>query len=510
MPERTAESPETAEAVPAAPAAARVPLAAGSLDAMALQRAIGNRATRRLLRQVRLLQRETVQTGFQWPTDQQTLNSPFALKVLVDWLRMYPVSLLDPEKYENAYYPSRVEPDPLGCMWKGSATNGRAVADAFMKESSTAGMSFRREDVVATIRDQLKDLKRARLDDIIFPLPRSDQKVAGAPWDPFPWQAYDGDADQFTDGSPDPMKGAAGPIVDWLDWYEFDAVAGNSNDADACLLDIEGKPAGARVMGVVRLYHNDAVKAGYLGVDHDAVEAFVRKDLATRKQHKQQGVTQREQHWDGRGIRDDRRAQAFGPPPKVPAKTPDDKDPNFQVQFQINNTSHTPVRGGATTTDPPNAQITLQQVIFRLPAGPGEVQISLQGSASFELSRGAGSLPRLVASKLTSVQGAAQAAWAVDLFKDLLQVQAFVQVVGGASFAAGTDPVTGSLKMNPAPMYQGAAGGQIVFIVPGTDKRLQIFYQHQESRSGGGPGGATNDRQDSFGISYAPPIPGFN
>jgi hypothetical protein len=63
--------------------------------------------------------------------------------VLIHWLARYPVAPHDPS-YESAYDRSRVEPDPLGCVWKGGPSNIRAVTDAFMTESGARRYSFRR------------------------------------------------------------------------------------------------------------------------------------------------------------------------------------------------------------------------------------------------------------------------------------------------------------------------------------------------------------------------------
>jgi hypothetical protein len=452
------------------------------------------------------LQRDTVQAGFQWPTDPQTVNSPFPIKVLVDWLHVNPVTALDIE-FESAYDRSKVEPDPLGCSWKGHPSNVKTVADAFLSESSAAGFSFRTDDVVATIRDQVARLKRARLDDVTF-MPRSAWDAPEDKWDRgLPWQAYDDNTDQFSSGGPDPMKGPAGPIVDWLDWYEFDAPWPPSNDGDACRLHAQGATEGARVMGVVRLYHNEAIRAGYLGVDHQTVEAFVRNDLQIRKQKKQAGDLARISNWDGRGIRDDRRASAFGTATKAPAPKPREDPGDLQIQFQGNFARHTPVGGGTATNDPLTAQITVSDIIFHLPVPGtkkgGEFQISLQGSASFALANSPGATPQLSQANLSNVQGAAQGAWAKDLFTDLLQVQVFVQAVGGANISQTPTAQSGAMRFKAERMGQAVLGTQLAFTVPGTGKHVQIFLQGQVSRTDA-PSGQTNDQQFSFGVSYAP------
>jgi hypothetical protein len=302
MPERQeAEQPKVATPALTAAAApqARVDLALPlRLHVLRLQRTMGNRATARTIRS---LQREPMQSGYQWPTDPQTVNSPFPLRVLMGWLRLNPVAELDPDRYERAYDRSQVEPDPLGCMWKGAVTTVRAVTDAFMSDSRAAGYSFRDNDVLSTIRDQVVQRKRAHVADIDF-MPRSDWKLNKGDrkdmW--FPWPEYSDDADQFSIDAPDPFKGPAGPIVDWLEWYDFDAPWPPVADPDACMIHAQGQTNG-RVLGVVRLYMNDAIRAGYLGVDRAKVTAHIKDDLEERKAEKRKHPDERITRIDDRG-----------------------------------------------------------------------------------------------------------------------------------------------------------------------------------------------------------------
>jgi hypothetical protein len=268
------------------------------VDLLELQRTVGNRATSRAIRS---LQRQAVQTGYQWPTDPQTVNSPFPLRVLMGWLSVNPVTELDPDRYERAYDRSQVEPDPLGCMWKGNVTTVRAVTDSFMSESAATGYSFRHDDVLSTIRDQVAQRKRAHVADIDF-MPRSDWKANEGDrkdmW--FPWPEYSDEADQFSLDPPDPFHGPGGPIVDWLEWYDFDAPWPALNDADACIIHAQGETTG-RVLGVVREYMNDAIRAGYLGVDRAKVTKHIKDDLEERKAAKREHPDQRITRIDERG-----------------------------------------------------------------------------------------------------------------------------------------------------------------------------------------------------------------
>src|SRR5450755_1806986 len=122
-----------ADAAPAITPAVIGPVTAQAraIDVVLLQRSAGNRATGQLLRAAGtgpggrasgvgraaavLLQRETV-SDFDWPTNPTTVNSPFPIAVLVSWIRKYPVTPLDPDKYEVAYDRSQIEPYRLGCM----------------------------------------------------------------------------------------------------------------------------------------------------------------------------------------------------------------------------------------------------------------------------------------------------------------------------------------------------------------------------------------------------------
>lgn len=185
--EPQSEHAAVANAAAAAPERTAAP---GQLDVLTLQRAIGNRATGRLLRAgaagvargldgtgAVMLQREWVDDL--WPTDPQTVNSPFPLRVLMHWLARYPVAPHD-LKYESAYDRSQVEPDPLGCEWKGGSSNISTVTDAFMRESTAHGYSFRRDDVLSTIRDQVATAKHERAPDISF-MPKSAWKPPATP-----------------------------------------------------------------------------------------------------------------------------------------------------------------------------------------------------------------------------------------------------------------------------------------------------------------------------------------
>ncbi|MFL5862269.1 MAG: hypothetical protein ACJ780_16055 [Solirubrobacteraceae bacterium] len=278
-----------------------------------LQRTVGNRGT---VRAVRSLHREPATSGYDFPSDPQTVNSPFPLRVLIGWLHQNPVTELDPERYERAYDRNQVEPDPLGCMWKGQVTTCRAVADAFMAASGGAGYSFRRDDVLSTIRDQVAQRKRAHVADIAF-MPRGawDRPTANPHDSWFPWAEYGDSADQFGIDAPDPFRGPAGPIVDWLEWYSFDAPWPASDDPDRCIIHAQGEATG-RVLGVVRLYMNDAIRAGYLGVDRDKVAKHIREDLEERKPAKRQHPDQRIMRIDDRGH--DRR-QTTGPTAAITA-----------------------------------------------------------------------------------------------------------------------------------------------------------------------------------------------
>jgi hypothetical protein len=288
----------TAPAVPTATPAAALEVGAPlHRQVLALQRTVGNRGTTHA---IRVLQREPVATGYQFPTDAETVNSPFPLRVLIGWLHSNPVTELDPEHYERAYDRNQVEPDPLGCMWKGQVTTVRAVTDAFMAESGAHGYSFRRADVLSTIRDQVAQRKRAHVADIPFMPKAAWDRPTRDPHDSwFPWPEYSDDADQFDITPPDPFVGPGGPIVDWLEWYDFDAPWPESKDPDACVIHAQGETTG-RVLGVVRLYMNDAIRAGYLGVDRAKVTKHIRDDLEERKVAKREHPDQRITHLDDR------------------------------------------------------------------------------------------------------------------------------------------------------------------------------------------------------------------
>ena len=139
------------------------------------------------------------------------------IAVLVSWIRKYPVTPLDPDKYEVAYDRNQIEPYRLGCMWSGSPTNIDKVAQTFLAQSTAHGYSFRSFDVISTMQTYLAEQKIERNPSINF-MPRSaPDKNKGDQADMwFPWPRYRHDTDQFGITGPDPELGPAGPIVDWL------------------------------------------------------------------------------------------------------------------------------------------------------------------------------------------------------------------------------------------------------------------------------------------------------
>jgi hypothetical protein len=461
----------TEEAVNEAPAAANLaspdtePAApSGQLDLLTLQRSIGNRATGRLLRSAGAgalrpgigragaiaLQREWVDDL--WPTDPQTVNSPFPLRVLMHWLTRYPVAPHD-LRYESAYDRSQVEPDPLGCEWKGGSSNISTVTDAFMRESGAHGYSFRRDDVFMTIRDQVASAKHERAKEIMF-MPRSAwnaQDKASDTW--FPWPAYEDDADQFSLNTPDPVKGPGGPIVDWLEWYEFDAPWPPVADPDAVMIHAQGERTG-RVLGVVRLYCNDAIRAGYLGVDRSAVEAHVRRDLQERKQRKTDKDHSRFSRIDGRG-RKQEPASTTQPAPPGSVKAPK-ADEDFQQT----------VGGQWTWTAGKAKPDRTVQIQFQKGSAIVQASINLDDPSQKQFMAG---WQGQVSTKEIKLLGA------------LVSAQAFVQLLGGTTIkgpASGTftiqaavgvqvtlkwGPVTVQLQGGPQVAWDPVSGWQAQF-----------------------------------------------
>ncbi len=516
----------------------------GSAGLLSLQRAIGNRATGRLLRDpgpsdllrsslagrdpaavaamgMRVLHRDATDTVAASASAAST--APDWRPALATWLAVNKIAPRDADS-EKAYTKNSVEPIPIQCSWNGKPNYATGAAFAFEREVAAQGLAAPHNDVLGAILDDLSRQKLDRASDIDFVTRDAPDASTGGSAS-FPWPAYEGSADQFSDGQGKPGQRAAGPIVDWLDWYEFDAPWPASKDGDACSLRINGS-TDAKVSDVVRLYNCDAIRAGFLGVDHAVVERFVRADLETRKQEKTAAAsadkpsrdqaneaaargegyktspTIRHQQWDGRGIRDDRRAAAFGSAPTV-APEPEPKDPgDIQLQYQLNFASHKTVKGGKKSTDPPNEQVTLAAVAFEIDAPiAGKLQLVFQGSATYNMAKGEGGLPKLVDVTLSNFQAAAQVDYAIDIVKDLLQFQAIVQAVAGMNTTP--DP-KGTLGVKAERMGQAVAGAQLAFTVPHTGKHVQIFLQEQRSITGApGHDAATWDKQHTVGVSWS-------
>jgi hypothetical protein len=427
------EERTTAEVVARAVAGTR-PLSPGHNDVLALQRTVGNRAATRLLDSqppnfragvISLQRQATVQEGYDWPTDAPTVNSPFPLRVLMGWLARNPVAPHD-LSYESAYDRNHVEPDPLGCVWRGGSSNVSTVTDSFMTESSRHGFSFRRDDVFMTIRDQVAKAKRERAPDIAF-MPKSAWNATGSAWGQwFPWPAYDDDTDQFSATKPDPIKGPGGPIVDWLEWYDFDAPWPASKDPDACVIHAQGETTG-RVPGVVRLYCNDAIRAGFLGVDRTLVEKHVREDLEERKAEKPKDPTIRINRIDGRGLKDaaPKQASQDAPPQKVdvPADGGDGWQETVGPQW-----TWTAGKAGVDRT----VQVQFQKGVA-----------VVQGSVNLDthaVQWMAGAQPPGISTKEKKILGA------------LVSLQAFIQILAGVTY---NSPASGTFSV------QAAAAGQV-------------------------------------------------
>ena len=192
---------------------------------------------------------------------------------------------------------------------------------------------------------------------------------------------------------------------------------------------------------------------------------------------------------------------------------PDEKSkklaaPNVALQSQLNFTGHrTLVKKDPTyTTDPPTWQVAGQITVPLHPEGKAGFEITAQAAVSFVMTQDGkivdGTL-KLTDPKatVTNVQGALQLAWVKPFLEGALQFQAFAQLVGGASWVQDSTNVSSTIvTLKPAGMVQGVGGMQLIFAVPGTGGRLQLYIQLQTSVTGTAGQPSTLDLQGAGGV----------
>jgi hypothetical protein len=184
--------------------------------------------------------------------------------------------------------------------------------------------------------------------------------------------------------------------------------------------------------------------------------------------------------------------------PKSPAPGKD-QDTSTQTSIQwmfVPATVHKELKpGGEKSTDKPVEQVT----------GQWTQQFHKDGSAGGELF--AGGQVTLTADRTAQqvhVQQVAVTAggqWVIPLLHDFIELQAVAQILLGATIQPGV-AVNGAMTASRILAGAQAAGGaNVVFNVPGTDKKFQIVVQGQGSTSVGS-GTPTADASVSVGVTF--------
>jgi hypothetical protein len=183
-------------------------------------------------------------------------------------------------------------------------------------------------------------------------------------------------------------------------------------------------------------------------------------------------------------------------PPPIPAK---DADTSTQTSIQwmfVPKTVHKEMKPkGETSADQPVEQVT----------GQWTLQFHKDGQAGGELF--AGGQVTLTADRSTQqvhVQNVAAATggqWVIPFLDDFIELQGVAQIVLGATLQPGVQ-VNGSMTASRIIAGGQVVGGaNVVFNVPGTNKKFQIVLQAQGGASVGG-GTPTADATGGIGVTF--------
>jgi hypothetical protein len=193
-------------------------------------------------------------------------------------------------------------------------------------------------------------------------------------------------------------------------------------------------------------------------------------------------------------------AAALLPPLVPPVSGKVDNSTQLTIGFMfVPKQIHT-TKAGTTTTDPPTFQVQGQYTI----------KLHKEGNWGFETSpvfQGSFSVTKDDQKKVTKVVeqpmvGVQEALVTQQFFNKMIQLQAFVQFLMGATLEQDI-AINGSVTCQRAlPTVQVAAGVQSVFTVPGTNEHLQVVSQAQFSKTGTG-GQITVDKSVGIGLQWA-------
>lgn len=179
----------------------------------------------------------------------------------------------------------------------------------------------------------------------------------------------------------------------------------------------------------------------------------------------------------------------------VPPTSGGDDGSPLQITVVFSPTTlHTDAETGERSKDPMTVQVQGQYNFFVSRSGKSSLQASFQGQGQFTYDQ---KQKKFISQPAVG----AQVAGVADFFTPIVQLEAFLNAVGGSTIAVGKDISSGNLVCKAVAMAQVAVEVQAVFTVEGvTGKHLQLVLQSQVSATGGS--GITIDRQNAIGLQW--------
>jgi hypothetical protein len=178
----------------------------------------------------------------------------------------------------------------------------------------------------------------------------------------------------------------------------------------------------------------------------------------------------------------------------VPPTSGGDDGSPLQITVMFSPTTlHTDAETGERSKDPMTVQVQGQYNFFVSRSGKSSFQASFQGQGQFTYDQ---KQKKFISQPAVG----AQVAGVAEFFTPFVQLESFLNAVGGSTIAVGKDISSGNLVCKTVAMAQVAVGVQALFTVPGTGKHLQLVLQSQVSATGGS--GITIDRQNGIGLQW--------
>jgi uncharacterized protein DUF4157 len=296
-------------------------------------------------------------------------------------------------------------------------------------------------------------------------------------------------------------KPATSAIVDeWLDYFSFhEPHPLDREHEDRC--QFNGSTA-YFTANVASIFVTDARGAAALTYDWAAVKAQIDAKLAPLRAARlaeEQAINSGKAPGPGNAPKSPAWPGTAPPPTPTPAPAADSSTQTSIQWTFVPTTVHKEIKpNGEKSKDPPAQQIT----------GQWTQQFHKDGNSGGELFAGAQvTLSADFTTQQIRVQSLAVTAggqWVFPFLHDFIELQPVAQVVLGATIQPGT-PVNGAMTTTRiTPGAQLSLGGNAVFNVPGTDKKVQVVVQGSGSTSVGS-GAPTLDGSVGVGVTFVLP-----